>query len=112
MIIKLEIPDSMADQRLTLIAGSRELVAKKNPVEDWWLVKKTRCNFCGECCMAIGDNWAFPPDDEGKCTKLVKDGDKWKCSAKYNTPVRCIPDPLKENAPGCCITYETQKVSK
>ena len=108
MKITLEIPDSLVDQRLLLIAGNRELIAKKAPDESFWLVKTTRCNMCGECCMDIGKNWAFPPDEEGKCPKLEKDEDKWKCKAGHNTPVRCIPDPLKVNAPNCCITYEKQ----
>jgi len=109
MRIILEIPDSFADQRLTFLAGSKELIATKVPWEDFWLVKTTRCNYCGECCMDIGENWLWPPDDEGKCIKLVKNGDKWECSAGHDTPVRCIPDPLKTNSPTCCITYEEQK---
>lgn len=110
MKITFDIPDSYADQRLTLIAGIKEWVAGVEPGESIGKVKVVRCNFCGACCMDIDHpDWAFPVDG-GKCSKLVKTDNKWMCTAKYNTPVRCIPDPLKENSPDCCIEYREQKV--
>ena len=86
------------------------MVAEVDPGENIGRVKIVRCNFCGECCMDITHpDWAFPVED-GKCSMLKRDGDKWLCDAKFNTPVRCLPDPLKANAPNCCIEYEEQKV--
>ena len=112
MEIKINIPDDIweevKDQRLTFVAGIKTLLATNVPWENFWKVKTTLCNNCGECCLDMGENWLFPPDDEGKCSKLVRENDSWVCSADYDTPVRCMPDPLKENAPSCCITYENQ----
>ena len=113
MKIELEIPDhiwvSIKDQRLDLIAGGRQLIATTDPWDKVWRVKTVRCNFCGECCMDIAkESWSQGIDDEGKCAKLIKDGLRWVCSAGYDTPIRCIPDPLLVNTPTCCIKYEEQ----
>ena len=58
--------------------------------------------------MDLPPNSRFVPagvDDEGRCKALVRDGKFWKCSEGYNTPYRCLGDPLKLNSPNCSITY-------
>ena len=113
VLIKINIPDDVweqvRDKSFALVAGLRQTIAfNDGPWDDTWKVKKVRCNNCGECCLDVGENWTFPADDEGKCSKLIKEGDKWVCDAKYDTPIRCVPDPLKANAPLCCVEYEIQ----
>ena len=113
MIIKLEIPDSFHDQRLTLIAGNRELVARKNPWENFWEVKVVRCSNCGECCLGLVGgqfkNFPFPIDDEGRCSKLVQEGERLMCrNTGHDLPFRCLTDPALENVPCCSIRHTKQ----
>ena len=111
MKIELEIPDCYAEMRLTIVAGQRELAARKHPHDDFWEVKTVRCNNCGECCMGICfQKEPYNPDMDGKCSKLVKEGTKWLCSAGWETPLRCLSDSPKEVVPVCCIEYEKQYV--
>ena len=110
MRIVLDLPDWCDDQAIRIIAG-QELVAKKMPWEDRWKVKTVRCNNCGECCMMLSPgDMPHEIDDEGKCSKLVKEGGQWLCSLRQKTwvPLCCVDDPLKENSPNCCIEYEEQ----
>lgn len=115
MKITLDIPDDYKDQRLTLIAGNRELVATKNPIDDFWLVKIVRCNMCGECCLGGGfsKHHPFPIDEEGHCSKLILKGrDKWRCGASFGVPFMCIADPPEGSVPTCSIRYKKQLVER
>jgi len=104
MKIILDIPDKFSNRRLILLAGV-ELVAKKEPTSDFWLLKETSCNLCGECCMDEPGT-VFGNDDEGKCNKLVKYGDTWECSAGVDKPYNCLDDPGINDYPSCSITYK------
>lgn len=110
MRIELELPDWIAERRLTILAGV-ELVATKVPWEDFWKVKKTRCNRCGQCCMSFKPNSNVTPygvDDEGKCKALVKEpGEIWTCSVGTQRPYDCLFDPIDESE--CCIEYDIVK---
>lgn len=109
MKIEIEIPDWVTERRLLILAGT-ELVAKKEPWDDFWEVKNDRCNLCGACCMTFKPNSNQTPygvDEEGKCKALVKYGDTWECSAGTKRPYECLFDPKDE--PDCCITTERVK---
>ena len=100
-----EIDDSLKERRIRILAGV-ELVAQKNSGDDFWLVKTTSCDNCGECCMD------FPPtpfgcDEEGKCNALVKYGNRWRCSKWADRPFRCLSDPIDVDC--CSITYKKVK---
>jgi hypothetical protein len=105
MKIEIEIPEwaTNANQHLKILSN-QELVAFKEPGGDWE-IKKTRCVQCGECCMDVFNLTPFGGDDEGKCNALVKEGDRWLCTAGADKPFRCLQDPLKANNPDCPIEY-------
>ena len=106
MKITFDIPDELKASNIRVLAGFA-LIAQKKGDEDFWLVKETHCNYCGECCMN------FPPtpfgcDEEGKCNALIKDADRWICSKWADRPFRCISDPIDVDY--CSITYRKVKV--
>jgi hypothetical protein len=106
MKIEIELPDWVEDNPSILIQANGELVAFQH--HDGTLkVKQKRCDQCGECCLDVGGAGPYGSDDEGKCSKLIKEGDKWMCAAwKQITgpkPYRCVFDP--DNLEGCCVTY-------
>ena len=106
MKIEIEIPDWAVNQKQTLLLlSNQELVATREYKKNWQ-IKKTRCVQCGECCMDVGNLTPFGGDDELKCNALVKEGDKWVCTAGADKPFRCLQDPLKSNNPDCSIEYE------
>ncbi|MHC4757468.1 MAG: hypothetical protein ACYTE8_02320 [Planctomycetota bacterium] len=100
--IKIKLPDWVDPKKTLMLISGKELVWLKTPKIEQ--LKKERCNQCGECCMD------FPPvvfgcDDEGKCNKLEKQGDKWVCVAGSDTPKRCLADPEDKEELGCSIRY-------
>jgi hypothetical protein len=102
--INFKLPEWIDEnQTLTLLCG-QELIAFKHPNEEW-KIKKIRCNQCGECCMNIPDNFLYGTNGEGKCNKLVKEGDKWLCTAGKDKPFCCLQDPANIEEIGCCIRY-------
>ena len=112
MRIIIDLPDWVEDQEIKILAGM-EMVAKKMPWDDFWVIKETRCNYCGDCCMDVptGEGkWLYPVTKEGICSKLYEEDGKMLCGAKFDKPYRCLDDPLKANSPNCCITYTIQKV--
>jgi len=100
-----DIPDKYKERRIFIMAGT-ELAAFKHPNEDFWRIKETSCNLCGECCMDY-PNSPYGNDDEGKCNKLVRYGDTWECGALDKRPWNCLGDPV--NNPHCCITHRKEK---
>jgi hypothetical protein len=114
MIVKLEIPDSFSDQRLTLIAGNKECIATKNPWDNFWEVVTVRCDQCGNCCMGLWvqdkHRLAWPIDDEGRCSQLQDDGDRHPCGAGFETPFRCIPFIDRNDVLGCSVETERQDI--
>lgn len=104
MKIQLDIPKWVDPKQTLMLLSGKELVWFKHYHQPGKM-KIVRCNQCGECCMD------FPPvifgsDDEGKCTMLEKDGDKWVCRAGADTPKRCLSDPVDREGLGCCIEYD------
>lgn len=103
--ITIKLPDWVEPKQTLMLTAGKELIwVKRGKARA--RTKKVRCNQCGECCMD------FPPvpfgcDDEGKCNKLEKEGDKWVCRAGANTPRRCLDDPSPGDfkALGCSIKY-------
>lgn len=101
-----DIEDKYNTANIRILAGN-QLVASKHHTEDFWLVKETECNNCGECCMG------FPPtpfgcDEEGKCNALVKSGNVWRCARWADKPFRCLSDPTDVEC--CSITYEKVRI--
>lgn len=95
------LPDWAKERRIMILAGT-ELLAVKLPWSNW-KVKKIRCDNCGHCCMTYPSTpWGV--DNEGKCLKLEKQGDKWICTAGIQKPYNCLQDPNSESE--CCIEYE------
>ncbi len=106
MILTIKIHDRFIGRRLILLAGT-ELIAKKEPTDEFWQVKESSCNLCGECCMDE-PNTVYGNDDEGKCNKLVQYGNTWECTAGVNKPYNCLDDPSPKDYP-CSITYKKVK---
>jgi hypothetical protein len=104
MKIEIEIPDWAASTRLLIIAGT-ECVAQKLPQDDFWQVKKIRCNRCGECCLDSPPT-PYGLDDEGKCVKLIREGEEWICTAGMGKALRCVLDPNIVGYEACCITHK------
>ena len=104
--MKLPDIDDKYKERLLIVMAGRELVARKHPDDDFWLVKTQSCNYCGECCMDHPPT-PYGVDDEGKCNKLVKFGDKWECAAGASAPWNCLNDP--EDIECCSIRYKKVK---
>ena len=84
------------DATITIMLD-QELLAFKEPRQPW-SVRKTRCVHCGEGCLNVDPNYlSFGVDGEGKCNKLIQDGDLWLCDAGHEKPFCCL-------GPGCSIT--------
>ena len=107
MKIEVEIPDWAEERRILILAGT-ELVAMKRGHEDHWLIKETRCNRCGECCLDRPPT-PYGLDDEGKCLKLEQIGGEWACTAGMGIGLRCVLDPNLVGYEACCITHRKVK---
>jgi hypothetical protein len=105
-------PEWSKDKALILLAG-RETLFEYNPANGVLKIKKGRCTGCGECCLALIPNSTadihWGTDDEGRCNKLYKDGDKWRCGAGMDQPYRCFPDP-HTNTPNCEMTFHVEEI--
>ena len=102
MKIEIEIDDKYAERKILILAGV-ELVAFKNPGDNFIYVKTTSCNKCGECCMDEPITH-FGNDDEGKCNMLVQNGPEWECGAGDKRPWCCLDDP--KGYPTCSIKHK------
>jgi hypothetical protein len=101
----VELPGWVSKDSTLMLLADQELVAFKVPGGSL-KIKKDRCNQCGECCLDTPDGHTpFGSDDEDKCNALVKDGDRWLCTAGPRKPFRCLPDPNPKIYPGCSIRY-------
>ena len=93
MKIVLELPEWVDERHIRIFAGV-ELVALKLGHEDFWKVKDTRCQRCGECCKGI-KNHKFP-NINGACIHLVDEPGqpgKKKCNIVLHRPRTCEVDP-------------------
>lgn len=92
MKITLDIPDWAADGRGLYLITRDEMVARRAPGSDEWLVKMSRCSQCGACCKEHPEVGAyFPLDENGSCCHLKEDGkDRWVCSAGLGKVVACV----------------------
>lgn len=107
--MKIEIPEWAEEGYIDVIMNGVERIAFKNHGKDSpIMIKVERCNQCGECCLDIGKGGPFGSDDEGKCTKLVRNAGKWECTAGQNRAVRCLRDPNKNSYPECSVEYREQ----
>lgn len=80
MNIKLKLPKWATEHGQTIyVFAGRELLAYKEPkkqskfkplVYKSLMLKKTRCNKCGKCCMNVTDKWPLGVDENGDCTYL------------------------------------------
>jgi hypothetical protein len=98
------LPDWAQGKSIKLIAN-QELVFRQDPDEPL-KIKIERCNYCGQCCLEVPDNYLqFGTNGEGRCNKLTDDG---KCSAGHQKPFACIDDPPESEFEDldCCIRYE------
>ena len=85
------------------ISSNRELVAFRSPEREL-KVKKVRCSNCGTCCLSVPENYfSFGTNGDGKCNKLIKDGDKWLCNAGKDIPFNCC-GPVNEE--DCSVEWE------
>jgi hypothetical protein len=101
----VDMPNWVDPHGTLILLCDQELVAYKEPRKEV-RVKKERCNQCGECCLDTPDGHTpFGSDDENKCNALVKDGDRWLCTAGPRKPFRCLPDPNQKIYDGCSIRY-------
>jgi hypothetical protein len=111
MRIVLDLPDWVdGDERRIRILYGSELVARKNPWENFWLVKDDRCSRCGQCCLALAPNSQTTPagvDDEGKCKALFDDRGEMSC-AIFADMLSCFDDPIDD--PECSITKRKVEV--
>ena len=104
MKIELEIPDWASGGFLRIIHNNMETVAfKDHGADSPWMVKSSRCNNCGECCLDV--HGLMPSDDEGRCIYLVKEGGKYRCNAGGSKNAGCFGDP---DIDGCTVIYRKQ----
>lgn len=102
MKIIIKIPEWAENGKLILLSGM-ELVAYKNPNQNFFKIKETKCNLCGKCCMN-NPQTPFGNYENGWCKKLKKINNKYECIAGTNKPYKCLKDPI--NLEVCCITYK------
>lgn len=99
-VTTFDLPER-ADGARIMVLANKELLAIR-PAGKPWEVKEEPCSFCGQCCLGI-DESIHGIDDEGKCAVLLKEGDNFLCHAGADTPIRCLEDPIAEEAEGCTI---------
>jgi hypothetical protein len=106
MKIELDLPDWVDERHIRILAGI-ELAAQKLSFNNFWQVKETRCNQCGECCMNWKKTKHYYPVINGRCVHLKKVGDgKYDCSIALYRSFNCCKDPTTHIENGtCCITY-------
>ena len=98
----IDIPE---DGRAFKAFAGRNLIAFTDAEGDFLYVTKVPCNRCGECCMKD----APFPDDEGRCTYLIQNGNEFECNAGNMVPYDCVQyDPSDE--PYCCIEYTKKRL--
>ena len=102
MKIELDLPDWVDTKHIYVMAGI-ELVAYKHWKKPW-KIKTSRCNMCGKCCESFPKNASkvpYPPNINGVCVYLKKDGDKKYCSLGINRPFKCCVVPSPKGIPEC-----------
>ncbi len=99
------LPDWVDEKEPFMLLNGKQLVFEKKPHKKA-RIKIETCNHCGECCLDF-PAVPFGTDDEGKCNRLKKEGDRWMCTAGSNTPKKCLsdPDPRSMKELGCSIKY-------
>lgn len=108
--MKIEVgvpPFYESDLRSIRVMAGIELIAQKYPGKPW-MVKTVHCDFCGKCCMNLGENQSYPiTTTDGVCDHLEKepgDNDKWRCALGLNRPFGCSVG--ETDADYCCIEWE------
>jgi hypothetical protein len=102
-----EVPEWADEKRLILLAGV-ELLAQKEPWNNYIELKVERCSRCGQCCMTLAPDHEraspYGSDEEGKCKALFLDrGDIYTCG-RIGDFFGCLKDPLDE--PECSIVKD------
>jgi len=99
--IEIELPD-WATGTIT-IHNNKELVAYQVPGQKM-KVKKVRCDQCGECCLSVPENYfSWGVDEEGRCSRVKKVGDKWVCTAGKEKPFSCCTVVTEEH---CTVEWK------
>jgi|OpeIllAssembly_1097287.scaffolds.fasta_scaffold962687_2 hypothetical protein len=118
MKITVEIPEWAQERDIYILAGF-ELLAAKKAGSKKLLVKKVRCNGCGNCCKVFTKDGSFRfPTKDNHCAHLqiYADG-KTECGNPQGTrPAACIVgDPVLDNwsdKEGCVIEYGERPIRK
>ena len=105
-ILKLEIPDWAEETRIYVFAGI-ELLATQEPFDGKLMVKVTRCNMCGKCCMDVSPTWFMGRSEDGNCKELIRQGEQYLCHLGIKRPFSCSKAEPNKNY--CCIEFEEQK---
>ena len=116
MRLVIEIPPEMDERRFYGLFGIEGWVIRE-PYADFALVKTSRCNWCGECCMGkynlVPDY--LPKKASGDCAYLEKQGEKYACKLGVLRPRGCCTaDPVllgRKDIP-CSIEYKKVPIEK
>jgi len=109
----VRLPKNVKQRRVIVLAGS-EILAIRDPEEDFFRHKKVRCNMCGLCCLMETDERGFGTQimeiggkEQSVCGALRRDGDKYECHAGPKAPWGCTNEcgHFKLH-PDCVIEYE------
>jgi len=100
------LPSWIRERHIYIFGGSEPVSIK---LSSWsnFKIKTVRCNMCGKECFEVDDDWIFGSNKNGWCSKLLKSGDIYECTAGPLLPWCCIykcPDSLPH--PDCVVRYE------
>lgn len=99
MKITLELPEWTEERHIRIFAGI-EIVAYKLASENTFRIKKSRCNFCGKCCMDVKVDHMFGRDPiTGDCQFLRQNGKIYECGLGIGRPFSCcasVPNHISE----------------
>ncbi len=80
-----------------------------------WHVKTTRCSKkCGRCCMVHPTQGSyFPLNEDGSCSKLIREGNNFRCYLGMEKPLACVltgePSGDERKRFKCSIRYKKVK---
>jgi hypothetical protein len=104
MKLIIDLPDWAKGRNMRIFAGIEEVAHKY--VDKPWMIKTTRCDMCGKCCMDVTDQWKYGKDEKtGWCKRLIHYANEYRCGSIGGRPFYCSAgDSADEDY--CCIEWK------